>query len=160
VLLAAAETARGRVALAEQDASACPTLRSAVRHWRALDVPYEVATARVLLGRACEAAGDVDGAAASYDAAHRLFSDLGAVVDAAAVPRPSRRGQLPCGLSEREAEVLRLVAAGHTNKQIAAELSLSDKTVARHLSNIFTKIDVSSRTGATAFAFEHHLVAR
>ena len=63
----------------------------------------------------------------------------------------------PAGLTDREVEVLRLVAAGRTNKEIAAELYLSAKTVSRHLSNIFTKIGVTSRSAATAFAFEHDL---
>ena len=74
--------------------------------------------------------------------------------------RVSERGGLPCGLTEREVEVLRLVAAGHTNNQIAGELSLSGKTVARHLSNIFTKIGATSRVAATRFALDHDLVGR
>ena len=65
--------------------------------------------------------------------------------------------RLPAGLSGRELEVLLLVASGATNKAIARDLSLSEKTVARHVSNIFTKLDVPSRAAATAYAFEHGL---
>lgn len=160
VLLAAAATASGRVALAAGDPAACAALRTAVRRWVELDVPYEVATARLLLGAAYRDAGDVDGAVASVRAAEALFDRLGAVADRDAARRQLERRALPCGLSEREAEVLRLVAVGNTNRQIADALCLSDKTVARHLSNIFTKLGVSSRVAATAFAFEHDLVAR
>jgi DNA-binding NarL/FixJ family response regulator len=62
------------------------------------------------------------------------------------------------GLTAREVEVLRLVAAGKTNRTIAADLVLSEKTVARHLSNIFTKLGLSTRAAATAYAYEHDLV--
>ena len=61
-------------------------------------------------------------------------------------------------LTARELEVLRLVASGRTNRAIAAKLFLSEKTVDRHLSNIFDKLDVSSRAAATAFAYTHKLV--
>ena len=94
---------------------------------------------------------------AQLSAALRTFEELGAAPaarEAANLVRPATPG----GLTEREIEVLRLVAAGRTNPQIAETLVLSEKTVARHLSNIFTKVDVSSRTAAAAYAFEHHLV--
>ncbi len=155
-LLAAAAASRGRLLLAEGDArAACATLHQALKKWQDLDVPYEAATVRLLLGEACREAGDEDGAAASFTAAARAFEQLGAVLDVRLIHdalHPSR--SLPAGLTEREAEVLRLVAAGRSNKEIAAQLYLSDKTVARHLSNIFVKIGVSSRTAATAFAFQ------
>jgi DNA-binding NarL/FixJ family response regulator len=112
-----------------------------------------VATARVLLAQACRKAGDQDGAARSIAIARELFKRVGSV-DAAAAPGSA----LPGGLSEREAQVLRLVAAGRTNSEIATQLHISVKTVARHLSNIFTKIGVTSRAAATAYAFEQHLV--
>jgi DNA-binding NarL/FixJ family response regulator len=117
-----------------------------------------VATVRVLLGRSCREVLDEEAARSSFDAAIAIFESLGAQRDAEEA-RALRSGgrTLPGGLTEREAEVLGLVATGCTNKQIAAQLFLSDKTVARHLSNIFTKIDVSSRSAATAFAFEHGL---
>jgi DNA-binding NarL/FixJ family response regulator len=104
--------------------------------------------------------GDEEGAEASLAAAATAFARLGATLDMRDVEalRAARSPErLPCGLTAREAEVLRLVATGLTNKQIGAELSLSSKTITRHLSNIFAKIGVSSRAAATAFAFEHRL---
>jgi DNA-binding CsgD family transcriptional regulator len=159
-LRAASTSARGRLQIATGDPQACATLRSAVAQWTELGVPYEVATARMLLGEACRTAGDDAAASAAFTAASRMFDDLG--VDVAArdrvEPASGAADRLPAGLTEREAEVLRLVAAGDTNKEIASVLFLSDKTVARHLSNIFIKIGVSTRAAATAFAFEHGLV--
>jgi DNA-binding NarL/FixJ family response regulator len=128
-----------------------------VEAWRALSVPYEEATARTLLGQAQRVAGDEAGAAASFEAAVALFDQIGARLESRLVLGDTKR-ELPAGLTEREVEVLRLIAAGMTNNEIAAELFLSAKTVSRHLSNIFTKIGVSSRAAATAFAFEHDLV--
>jgi DNA-binding NarL/FixJ family response regulator len=115
----------------------------------------------LLLGAAYRAVGDDDAAAASFDAAVEILERLGAeAVGARARVERATTVPLPSGLTGREAEVLRLVASGRTNKQIAAELRLSEKTIERHLSNIFTKIGVSTRAAATAFAFEHQLVAR
>ena len=156
-LRAAARSTRGRLQLAEGDPSAADTLQLAVDAWHELDVPYEEATARTLLGQARRTAGDDAGATAAFEDAARLFGQIGARLDASGVI-DGRKPALPAGLTEREIEVLRLVARGLTNNDIAAELFLSTKTVSRHLSNIFTKIDVTSRAGATAFAFEHHLV--
>ncbi len=158
MLQAAATTARGRVEIARNDPAACATLRDAVQQWRDIEVPYEVATARVLLAEACHCAGDEEGSQQSVAAAEVLFAQLGASVDLWAASTAGSVTELPRGLTEREVEVLRLVAAGDTNKQIAATLFLSEKTIGRHLSNIFTKIGVSSRSAATAFAFEHRLV--
>jgi ATP/maltotriose-dependent transcriptional regulator MalT len=149
---------RGRLQLAEADPAAHETLRQAVDAWHGLDVPYEEATARTLLGQALRVAGDGTAATASFEAAVRLFDQIGARLDAHEVLAHSKPA-LPAGLTEREVEVLRLVAGGLTNNEIASELFLSAKTVSRHLSNIFTKIGVSSRAGATALAFEHHLHA-
>jgi ATP/maltotriose-dependent transcriptional regulator MalT len=158
-LNAAALSTRGRIQLASNDRSACATLREAAERWQELGVPHEVATARMLQGAACRHAGDRDGAATSFEAARAIFEQLGAALDLRDLSDITGANlQLPAGLSQREVEVLRLVAAGMTNKQIAAELFLSEKTVARHLSNIFTKIEVASRSAATAFAFEHHIV--
>jgi ATP/maltotriose-dependent transcriptional regulator MalT len=159
-LLAAAVSARGRIQLVQRDAAACETLRTAVARWTELGVPYEVATARTLLGQACRDAHDEVGAASAFDAARQLFDGLGVGPDARQAPAVVVAAPLPAGLTEREAEVLRLVAVGHTNKQVASVLFLSDKTIARHLSNIFTKVGVSTRAAATAFAFEHDLIAR
>jgi ATP/maltotriose-dependent transcriptional regulator MalT len=159
VLLAAAASARGRVALAAGEcAAACADLHQALQRWSDLGVPYEIATTRLLIGQACRQTGDHDGAQDALAAAEAIFEHLGAVTDAQ-LTRDLRAGvELPCGLTGREAEVLRLVAGGLTNRQIATELALSDKTVARHLSNIFTKIAVRSRAAATAFAYEYGLM--
>lgn len=156
-LRATERSTRGRLQLAEGDPAAQVTLRQAIEAWHELDVPYEEATARTLLGQALRAAGDDSGAAASFDAAARLFDQIGARLDAREVLGGSKPAR-PAGLTEREVEVLRLVAGGLTNNEIATELFLSAKTVSRHLSNIFTKIGVSSRARATAFAVERHLL--
>jgi ATP/maltotriose-dependent transcriptional regulator MalT len=160
MLGAAAALARGRLQLAgHEPAAASATLREALRRWQELAVPYEIATTRTLLAQALRDAGDEHGARESFAAARALFDEIGVHLDA---PRrgPSPPRGLPAGLTEREAEVLRLVAAGLPNKEIAGELHLSAKTVSRHLSNIFTKIGVSSRAAATAFAFEQRLAGR
>jgi len=157
-LRAMASRAAGHVVLARGDhAGAIPELRRAGRLWNELGAPYEAARCAVLLGRALRGVGDEDSAVAELAEARRIFTELGAGPaerDVAALLRPCAPG----GLSAREIEVLQLVAAGKTNPDIAAALFLSEKTVARHLSNIFAKIDVTSRTGAAAFAFEHRLV--
>lgn len=158
VLAGAAATAAGRLQLATGDPAASFSLRAAIRQWHELDVPYEVAIARLLLGQACRQCGDEAGAREAFAAAEALFTRLGATVDLRATRALTAGGDLPGGLTAREVEVLRLVAAGRSNKAIAAELFLAEKTVARHLSNIFTKIGVSSRAAATAYAYEHHLV--
>jgi DNA-binding NarL/FixJ family response regulator len=95
-----------------------------------------------------------------FEAARWAFQELGAAPDLARVQKLSKRpaAAMPGGLTLREAQVLRLIAAGKTNRAIAEELFLSEKTVHRHLSNIFTKLDVSSRSAATAYAFQHNLV--
>lgn len=160
ILAATAATCRGRVHLATGDAAACAALRVAVTRWQELEVPHEVATARTLLGLACRDLGDDAAAAASFAAAESVFEQLGATLDARLVRDLTSPRKLPGGLTEREAQVLRLVAAGRTNRGIAAELYLSEKTVARHLSNIFTKIGVSSRAAATAYAFDHRIIER
>ena len=158
-MVASALSTRGRVQLASRDRSACATLRQAAELWQELGVPYELATARMLQGAASREAGDLDGAAASFEAAGALFEQLGASLDLRNLHDiTSTTSDLPAGLTKREVEVLQLLATGLTNKRIAGQLFLSEKTVARHLSNIFTKIDVSSRSAATAFAFAHRLV--
>ena len=114
---------------------------------------------RVLVALACQDLGDADTAAMELDAARRTFRDLGAEPDLARVEALATGSveRLPGGLTPR-VEVLRLVASGKTNRAIATELVLSEKTVARHLSNIFTKLGISSRSAATAYAYEHNLV--
>jgi ATP/maltotriose-dependent transcriptional regulator MalT len=148
---------RGRLQLAQGDSAATETLQRAVETWQALDIPYEIATARTLQGQALRAAGNGSAAADCFAAAVELFNRIGARLDARRV-LVDRKPARPAGLTEREVQVLRLVAAGLTNNEIAGELQLSAKTVSRHLSNIFTKIGVTSRAGATAFAFENELV--
>jgi DNA-binding CsgD family transcriptional regulator len=151
--------ARGAVLLAEGDpGAALPELRRAWHAWQALEVPYEAARVRVLIGLGCDALGDADTAEMEWDAARWSFRQLGAAPDLARVEALTRKSQAPGGLTAREVEVLRLVAAGKTNRSIAAELFLSEKTVARHLSNIFTKLGLPSRAAATAYAYEHDLV--
>jgi DNA-binding NarL/FixJ family response regulator len=123
-------------------------------------MPYDAARARVQIGRAYLALGDDDAAGLELDAARTEFERLGAQPDAARVARlvdaPVARG--PEQLTDRECEVLRLVAAGKTNRQVAADLVISEHTVGRHLQNIFMKLGLSSRAAATAYAYEHDLV--
>jgi ATP/maltotriose-dependent transcriptional regulator MalT len=157
-LTAAALSARGRLLLAQGDAAAaCSSLQQALRHWHELEVPYEVATVQLLMGQSCRRGGDEDGAMRSLTSAAGIFDRLGAALDASQIREVTADESLPAGLTAREAEVLKLVAAGKTNRDISAALHLSERTVARHLSIIFTKIGVSSRTAAAAFAFEHRL---
>lgn len=157
-LEAAALHARGAVVLAEDRApEALPALRAACRRWNTVGAPYEVARACTLLGRAYEALGDHDAANAELSAARESFRRLGATVDAREVTALLGDRSPPAGLTAREIEVLVLVAEGRTNREVAAELVLSEKTIARHLSNIFAKLGVSTRTEASAFAFEHRL---
>ncbi len=146
----------GAVSLAEGDApSALARLRHAQRIWLELDAPYEVARARELIAKACSTLGDDEAGMLELEAARELFERLGAAPDLA---RLSSRSGASYGLSERELEVLRLVASGKSNREVAATLVISEHTVARHLQNIYAKLRVSSRTAATAFAFEHKLV--
>jgi DNA-binding NarL/FixJ family response regulator len=157
-LTAMAAQARGTVHLADGDpCSALGSLRTAWRLWQELDAPYQCAQVRVLQGRCCTLLGDEEAAGMEFDSATATFRELRAEPDLRRLMPPAR-GSAPAGLTAREIEVLREVASGSTNRQTAAALFLSEKTVARHLSNIFTKLGVSSRAGATAYAFEHHLV--
>ena len=158
-LLAAAAYASAAVELAAGDGSgALPYLRKARQLWSRVDCPYEVARVRVLTGRALASLGDDESARHELTAALAAFRDLGAAPAAEDVARLLEPTRLPGGLTAREVEVLRLVASGRSNAQIAADLVLSEKTVARHLSNIFAKLDVGSRTAVAAYAFEHGLV--
>jgi DNA-binding CsgD family transcriptional regulator/tetratricopeptide (TPR) repeat protein len=161
MLGAIAAHARGAIAVAGDDAAAgLASLRHALQVWQELEAPYEVARARVLVGLSCRALGDEDSAELELEAARGAFEQLGAAPDLAYVDSLAGITALTDthGLSPRELEVLRLVAAGNTNRQIASTLVLSEHTVARHVQNIFTKLGVSSRTAATAFAFERDLV--
>jgi DNA-binding NarL/FixJ family response regulator len=160
-LRAASWQANGAVMLVEgRPERALESLRRAETAWQKLGIPYETAQVRLLVGHCCRELGDEETAQLEFDAALRAFRQLGAQPDAAgvealvrkALPRPEG------GLTAREVEVIRLVAAGMTNRMIAAELFLSEKTVARHVSNIFAKLGIASRSAATAYAFENHLV--
>jgi DNA-binding NarL/FixJ family response regulator len=157
-LRAAADHALGSALLAGGDlAEAVPHLRRAARLWARMEAPLETARARAALGQTFRGLGDEASAVAELTAARRILAGIGAHSaegEVAALIAPA----VPAGLTAREVEVLRLVAAGRSNPEIASDLVLSEKTVARHLSNIFAKLDVRSRTAAAAFAYEHHLV--
>lgn len=161
MLAAMVEHARGAVDLADGDAqSALVSLRHALQQWHDLEAPYEAARVRVLVGLACHSLGDEDTAAMELEAARSVFAQLGAAPDLARLDALGLAGRSVAayGLTPRELQVLRRVAAGSTNKAIAADLVLSERTVDRHVSNIFLKLRVSSRAAATAFAYEHQLV--
>jgi DNA-binding NarL/FixJ family response regulator len=157
MLTAMAAHARGAVALAEGDVhAALGGLREAQQLWLELDAPYEVARTRCLIARACAALGDAESAALEVEAAREVFRELGATPDLGRIDTSS--GAAPHGLSRRELEVLRLVATGKSNREIATTLVISEHTVARHLQNIYAKLGLTSRAAATAFAFERDLV--
>lgn len=160
LLQASSAQCAGAVLLIDDDPrAALALLRRAWSGWQELEVPYEAARTRALIGLACRAVGDEDAAQMELDAARWALLQLGAVSDLARVEaliRPAAKAGF--GLTARELEVLRLVASGKTNRAVAGDLFLSEKTVARHISNIFAKLAVTSRAGATAFAYEHDLV--
>jgi DNA-binding NarL/FixJ family response regulator len=159
ILEAMADHARGALRLARGDASgAVEPLRSAFATWQRVGAPYIAARIRVLLADALQTLGDVDGAELERDAARAVFRELGASPDLARLEAPGRASAHRFGLTAREMEVLRLVSSGLTNRAIAKELFLSEKTVDRHVSNIFAKLDVPTRSAATAAAYRHNLV--
>jgi ATP/maltotriose-dependent transcriptional regulator MalT len=160
-LTAMSAHARGAVALARgEPADALTELRRASQVWQELGAPYEVARAGVLVGVACAALGDQDGAALELEASRGVFAELGAHPDLSRTDwlLSSSSVRDMHGLSPRELQVLRLVASGETNKAIAAALILSERTVDRHVSNIYAKLRVSSRAAATAHAYERGLL--
>jgi len=151
LLSAHAAHARGSVALAAGDPrAALPQLRSALAAWQELGAPYFSARAQLLVADACQALGDEDSARLAREAAHETLAAL-----SAPVPARERDGH---GLTDRELQVLRMVAEGQTNRSIAAALVLSERTVDRHVSNILAKLRVASRAAATAYAYEHDLL--
>ncbi len=152
--------ARGAVELAAEDPGAALTsLRQAFKTWQELEAPHEAARARLLIGQACRALGDQEAFVLELDAARSAFEELGAAPDLASVEALTATGDGDThGLTGRELEVLRLVASGKSNREIASELVISEHTVARHVQNIFRKLGVASRTAASAYAFEHDLV--
>lgn len=165
-LQAMAEHCAGAVLLAGGDpGGALGPLRRGAARWQEVGAPYEAARTRLLVAQACRELGDRDAADMEFDAARTVLTQLGALADladladlgdlATSVPSaPPADGRL----SPRECEVLRLVATGATNRAIAERLVLSEKTVARHVSNIFGKLELTSRAAATAYAYEHGLV--
>lgn len=163
VLRAMAAEARGRLRLASGDhASAVGPLREAWQRWTEAEAPWLAARTRVQIGHACRALGDAEGATLEFRAAREVFERLGAAPDLAELDALSGAGgaagaSVAHPLSRRELEVLRLVAVGGTNRAIAGELGISEKTVARHLSNIFAKLAVPTRAAAAAWAWRHGL---
>jgi ATP/maltotriose-dependent transcriptional regulator MalT len=161
VLGAIAAYARGSIEVAEGDAQAAlSSLRGALRVWQQFDVPYMAARVRVLLALACRGLGDIDGCELQFAAARATFERLGAAPDLMRIDSLTSDASLDrsSGLTQRELQVLRLIAAGKTNKAIAAQLFLSCKTIDRHASNIFNKLQVGTRSAATAYAYAHKLV--
>ncbi len=157
-LRAAGQHAVALTALSSGDGDAAlDSAQRSLEHWAQLPAPYEMARSRVVLGRALRLLGDEQSAVSELEAALSELSAVGADLDRREVTALLATTEPAGGLTAREVEVLRLVASGMSNKEIAHELTLSEKTVARHLSNIFTKLDVASRTAAAAFAYEHHL---
>jgi DNA-binding NarL/FixJ family response regulator len=159
-LRAMAAHCRGAVELAEGNAQAAlATLRRAFEAWQQVEAPYAAARVRVLIGLACRSLGDDETAALELTAARLVFHELGATPDLARLDA-TEKGGTPMHrqqLTTRELQVLHLIAAGKTNKAIAAELSLSERTIDRHVSNILTKLDVPSRAAATAYAYTKKL---
>jgi len=153
--------ALGAVELAEGNAQAAlGALRRALQVWQQVEAPYMVARARLLVGLACRALADEEGASLELDAARDVFEQLGAVPDLARLQSLTKGAPAGHhhGLTPRELQVLRLIATGKTNKGIADELFLSGRTVDRHVSNIFTKLNLPSRAAATAYAYEYNLI--
>ena len=162
LLSAASAHAMGAVLLAEGDAEAASVaLRQAWEMWRDLEMPYEEAHTCLLIAAICERRADADGRRLELDRAQQLFDRLqtesGGVRMAAAPEHAARRAAGT--LSERELQVLQLLAAGNTNREIGEALFISERTVARHVSNIFDKLAVSTRAGATACAYQRNLIS-
>jgi ATP/maltotriose-dependent transcriptional regulator MalT len=157
ILRAVAEQAHGAFALGHGDPrAAIAPLRRAFELWERLEAPYEAA--RVRVGQACQVLGDDEAAGLEFDAARSVFAQLGAQPDLARLDTTCAPTSRPGPLTARELDVLRLIAAGHTNKGIAGELCLSHRTIDRHVSNILSKLDVPSRTAAIVYAYDHKLI--
>jgi DNA-binding CsgD family transcriptional regulator len=160
-LSALASHADGAVCIAEGTyAASLARLRKAAAAWRELDAPYHAGATRTLIGVACAQLGDRESALIEWENARRTFEQLGAAPDLARLDALMGEPTAPAGLSARELDILRLVATGKTNRAIGDELVISEKTVARHVANIFNKLGVSSRTAAAAYAYDHGVVHR
>jgi DNA-binding CsgD family transcriptional regulator len=163
LLYAMVADATGMLALEAGDVEgALEAFGDAVTRWRQLEAPYEHARSRAGFGLACRAVGDETTAQMELGAARDVLEDLGATPEAERVGRllgagPGRSSD-GSGLTPRQIEVLALVAAGHTNRDIAAALVVSEHTVRRHLQNIFSRLGVTSRAAAAAYAVERGLV--
>jgi DNA-binding CsgD family transcriptional regulator len=162
VIVAETSAVRGALKLSEGDpAGALPLLRRAIDTWGEQNAPHERAKLNVLIGRACRTLADYDGARLEFSAARETFERLGARPDLAQLDRIIAATDAAAethGLTRREIEVLSLIARGKGNRAIANELHLSERTVHRHVSNIFTKLDVDARTAAVAYAITHRIV--
>jgi len=158
LLWARAEHAVGAVRLASGDVQgALEALRNAEVRWAQLNVPFETARTRVLVAEAYSQVGDDDTASVERDEARRVFEELGARRELERLAGDGNDGR-DHPLTARELEVLRLVTTGTTNKAIADALVVSERTVDRHVSNILAKLGVSSRAGATAWAYKHRIL--
>jgi ATP/maltotriose-dependent transcriptional regulator MalT len=158
VLRAAVAQTDGAIALADGDArAALDPLRNAFEQWQRLEAPYEAARVRVLLGQACRALGDEESATLERKAARSEFARLGAQPDLVRLETPCVPTEPTSGhpLTTRELEVLRLISSGRTNKEIATELCLSERTIDRHVSNILNKLDAPTRAAAAVHAVHH-----
>ena len=160
VVRAMASQSRGSVELSEGDArGALAPLRRAFEAWRQVEAPYDAARVRVLLALSCKSLGDEETSALEFAAARAAFEQLGAAPDLARLDATGKASastpRQP--LTGRELQVLRLIASGKTNKTMAAELAISERTIDRHVSNILNKLNVPSRAAATAYAYDHKL---
>jgi DNA-binding CsgD family transcriptional regulator len=161
VVRAQCNMAEGAALLAEHEpGAALGPLRRAWTDWQRLEAPYDAARVRLLIGRAYRELDDQESAAMEFDAARWVFQQLGALPDLTQVDSltsPAEAKPTPGGLTQREMDVLRLIAAGQTNKEIGATLVISEHTVARHVQNMLAKLGCSSRAALAAFAVEHGL---
>jgi DNA-binding CsgD family transcriptional regulator len=162
ILNATAAHARGAVELAEGDVvAALRSLRLAWHIWQQSGAPYPAARVRVHMALACRVLDDQDGFELEQAAARVVFARIGAAPSLAHLDSLSQNepgNARMRGLTARELQVLRQVAAGKTNKSIAGELALSERTIDRHVGNIFDKLGVHSRTAAAAYAYQHRLL--
>ena len=160
-LRAVVAQADGAIALGEgRPSAALDPLRRAFDGWQRLEAPYDAARVRVLIAEACRALGDNEAATLERQAARSEFARLGAQADLHRLDAPATAAQPGAGnpLTTRERQVLRLVSTGRTNKDIADELCVSERTIDRHVSNILSKLDVPTRAAAAVYAVHHKIL--